>query len=149
MTQKRNNNGNIYEVYKEICKDSVIAELIVSQLLKSPLSEEKNIEQLIALNDKNIKGKKLCKLFQYCCDCDIDKLNLTILALRFNIYTKKEIDRNLSFANPTPFINDEDVDYSYFTPIKRVEFYKKVLATKEIVIKNIESKTRKKKILKK
>lgn len=111
---------------------------------------ERNFEQLITLDKREIRGKKIVKLFEDCCGYDIDKFNLTILALRFlNIYTDKEIKDNLNFTKPIPFIQDELVDYAYFAPLKRVEFYKKVSENKENVLKNMKAKRRKTRIIKK
>jgi len=147
MNRKITKDMDIYEVYDVICLGNKEAEFIVTEILKSTPDGDKNFEQLMVLDSKNIRGKKLCKLFKYCCNYDIDKLNLTIFALRFNIYNQKEIDKNLSYATPVEFINDDDVDYSYFTPLKRVEFYQKVLLNKEKLMENIKSKQVKKKTL--
>lgn len=145
MKRKINDNMDIYEVYEVMCENNLLAEIIVNDLLKATNDIDRNFQQLITLDKRNIRGNKIVKLYEYCSNSDINKFYLTILALCFiNIYTDEEIMTNLNSRRPVPFIRDEDVNCIYLNPINRLEFYKKVLENKENVISEINARKRKK-----
>lgn len=70
----------------------------------------KFLRQLQILQEKNIKGNNIVKLFNESSNADYQTFYLTIDVLDFrSAYTKKDIEKNLSLDKSLPFI-DKSID---------------------------------------
>lgn len=102
------NNTNIAEninkinLVLEICDESPEAMEIVMHMINS-FNGRMNIYLCEALG---IRGIKLYKLYNDCCNQDYDKFNRTLTLFRYRIYNQKEIQTNLELAEAIPFIDD-------------------------------------------
>jgi hypothetical protein len=81
---------------------------VFKMLLQKKDSANYDLSTIIkVLDEYQITGIKIYKLFKDACNKDIDKFYLTIKLFGYNIFTKKEILDNLKTVKPIPFINDK------------------------------------------
>ena len=75
-------------------------------VLASFLRNEDGYLDLSLLDMMGIRGMKLERLINDCCQRNIEKLNQTILMFRSGAFQEDEIVMNLNFSTPVPFFDD-------------------------------------------
>ena len=53
-----------------------------------------------------IRGARLCRLYNECCNNNTSKFKRTILLFKIGVYSKEDIISNLDLSTPIPFIDD-------------------------------------------
>lgn len=71
---------------------------------------EKGIYHLMFLYELNIKGKRLLKLYENCCNSNIYILMLTLNMMEKATFSISDINDNLNMDNPISFVNDINDD---------------------------------------
>lgn len=108
---------------------SVGAIFDVTEILK----DTENLEYLLYCDLLNIRGEKLHKLFNICCNKNIKTFQRTIKMFQYDVYTKDNIETNLALDNPVPFIYNEslldtnkEIDWNEFYQNEREIFIHKL-----------------------
>lgn len=105
---------------------SVGAIFDVTEILK----DTTNHEYLLYCDLLNIRGEKLHKLFNICCNKNIKTFQRTIKMFQYDVYTQDNIEANLALDNPIPFICNE----SLLDENKEIDWYEFYQNEREIFI---------------
>lgn len=70
----------------------------------------KGIYHIMFLHRLNIKGKRLLKLYENCCNSNIYILMLTLNMMEKATFSISDINDNLNMDNPISFVNDINDD---------------------------------------
>lgn len=79
------------------------AMMIITKMLEDARSRM----DILLLDSLNIRGGKLYNLYNDCCKRDDDNFKITLMMLRSNVFSIKQIHDNLSLITAIPFIDDE------------------------------------------
>lgn len=104
---------------------------------------------VMLLDILDIRGIRICFLYNDCCGRDLDKFNRTLDALDSGIYTREEIDANFADFPIIPFLDDSielagiDSSYKDFGP-NDDGWYDYLCANRERVLPKLLKKVKRK-----
>ena len=79
----------------------------LAPILLSLLRSEDGYLDLLLLDMMGIRGFKLERFINDCCQRRIEKFNLTMMMVRDGVFEENEIITNLNFRQPISFIDDD------------------------------------------
>ena len=76
------------------------------KLLMEMLNDQDFIPNILLLDSLDIRGSKIWKLYNDCCDRDKEKFRRTLMTFRYGAFNEDEIQTNLSLDYALPFLSD-------------------------------------------
>ena len=131
-----------YDALDNLSSIIVLIKLYQCESNKSDLS-------VMLLDILDIRGIRICFLYNDCCGRDLDKFNRTLDALDSGIYTREEIDANFADFPIIPFLDDSielagiDSSYKDFGP-NDDSWYDYLCANRERVLPKFLKKVKRK-----
>jgi hypothetical protein len=103
------------------------------EILKTYLVDVLGLAYIYALDSIGIRGTNLSKLYNKCCNGDMELFDSTLGAFLNKVYKEEDIEANLKLEKPVPFIDSTIILLDEFDEESIADYYatnKKIFKTK-------------------